>query len=272
MKKKMIILLTAMFCLGTVIYLGVISHGNEKAPVALRTSYSTLEFPGQYADALKHAETVEDGVTTEVFSMIRGDEEIELFRICFGEAGKGTVEGYLNLDSGAIPVSVVVENSDQAEALDEEAVEQYYSMMDALNVVLDSLYRDERFSRKPAAAESETQNQLAYWSFSLPADLVCEESAEDDQYHVSFSYIFKDEKILLYTVYLGGPERGSLIGYYNADAEEKPIYLEISEAVQQDAVPEEAQSSVYAMMDTITHVVDTITSDEYFSAPETETE
>ena len=274
MKKKVFLGLAVLICIGAAIavFFGSQGQEKEKTPVKVQTSYSTLEFPARYADALKYTETVEGDVTVEIFSMIHGSGDVELFRVCFGETGKGTVEGYLNLDSGEIPVSVVIENGDRAESLDGEAVEQYYAMMDALNVVLDSLYRDERFSKKSIAAENKTQNQLAYWSFDLPADIACEETVENDQYHVSFSYIFAGEQILLYTVYLGGPERESLIGYYTADAEAKPIYLEISKSVQQDAMPEEAKNGVYAAMDTINHVVDTIMSNEHFSVPEAENE
>lgn len=267
MNKKWLIICVALLIIGIAagLVFGTLKGDNDNRFVELDTSYITVEFPAQYTDVMKHVETVEDGATVEIFYMILDDKEIELFRIYFGAAHKGTVEGYLHLESGVLPISVVIEDSDQTAAMNEEMAAQYYSMMDALNIVLDSIAKNDQFSKSVISTVTQTQHQLTYWSFDLPADIVCEESTEGSQYRIDFSYYFAGEKILLYTVYLGGYPQGSTIGFFETDGETKPIFLEINESVQQDMLPDDAKDRIYALMDTINHVLETIMSSKQFS-------
>ena len=277
MKKKKTLVLTIVL-LGIVVcavVLAIIMGGTDDAkrdvpPIEIQTSYAALQFPGTYANNLKHTETIENGITIESFSMIAGGMETELFHISFGDTQDGTVVGYMNLDSGVVPVVVSVFNADVDEFENEEIREQYYSMMDGLNTALSSIYEDKRFISDVHESQVENEVQMTYWTFNLPANMVCEESAESGAYKVTFSFNAGDVQHLMYTLYMGDGTRGSPFGNYQIGEEQKVLSIEISEFVQQEDLPEDVKNNVFALMDTINYVMDVITSDEHYSVLEAE--
>lgn len=273
MKKKLIIGLIVVIIL---IVIAIVLYGIRKEPkkdtqnVELQTTYAVLEFPEMYADDLKHTEILEDGTVVEVFSMVVDSEELELFRIYFGASAKGSIEGYYRTDSSVIPISVLVGNSSQAAMLDEETSTQYFAMVDALNVVLSSLYEDDRFSKDEFGTQSEKVTQTKYWSFKLPESMMCEEIAENGEYIIVFSFCYGDEQYTMYSIYIGDGTKGSPFGTYSINGEVKILSMQVSESVQQEDLPESVANNVYAMMDTISDVMNVITSDKHFAEYEIE--
>lgn len=270
--KKYLWTIAVLFSIGIVIVL-VLSFGNEKKGnqlIELQTSYATLEFPEKYSKSLKHLEIIDNDVIVEVFSMVHSGKEIELFRLYFGEIDEGSREGYLHLDTGVVPVSVVVGDIIQTGSMDDELVQKYYSMVDALSVVLSSLYENENFTKDEYRSQREDVKQLTFWTFRLPESILCEENTENGEYKLTFSFMHNDKQYTLYTVYMSDKAYGSPFGVYMKDDGNKILSLQVDEAVQQGNLPEDVKDNIFAMMDTIGPVMDIITSNEHFSEFEAE--
>lgn len=262
------VLLLGMIALGIIVVLVFFENKKETEKTAdvfdIKTTYATLKFPALYADSLKYVEVADNGITTVQFFMIYGDAKAELFRICFGHTQGGTLEGYLHTDSGLIPVSVDVSNAGAETITDEETLTKYYAMMEALNTVLDSLRNDGRFRAKGIESSKNVKTQLKYWTVTLPESVAWEESQENGTYSVVFYGICGGERVDLYTIYVGNANAGSVIGTYQVDSKQQMVSVVIGEDVENEDWPEDVQSEIFVLMDSINTVMEAITGDERF--------
>lgn len=238
----------------------------QQPMVEVQTKYTVLSYPESYKDVLSHQEIVSDAVTMEIFSMEAETGAMELFRIWFGDDTTGSVAGYLNVDGTEIPVSYTICQYNDDEFADEDVRKMYCETMNCINDIMDGIHSDERFSTEKAQSPVENgEINLAYWTFTLPSSMECEEIEENGQYEVSFYGNVAGEKIALYTISVGDTERNTVLGTYVINGEAKTLSLESYEIVPVEGWSDAEWESVYAMMATINDVLPVIMSSENFS-------
>lgn len=237
----------------------------------IKTAYVTMQYPEAFKENLSHREIIEGGVTSEIFSLLYNEQELELFRICFGEGVSGEPAGYLHTDAGVIPVTLVIADY---EALvfteeEEEVKDLYFSMLENASTVMASLYKDVRYSEnKNVNTENKAEVQLTYFAAALPEAVQWEESTQGGIYKAVFSTTVGAEKIMLYTVSIGEPEAGSLLGYYDVDGKNQPVCIATGDLDALQSMEEEDRTAVYLLMDTVNDVVQGIMAEKNFVTPE----
>lgn len=268
MKKKnlWIIVVAMVICMVVMSWLGTGSQESENSAVNLQTKFGILEFPREYAENLKHTEVEETGTVIEIFSMISDEKEYELFRIYFGEVSNGSIVGYIHSESDILPVSVVLDDSRMIEFANEESVTQYYSMMEGLNVVLSSLYENEKFMKDEFEAQKESAMKLTHWNVTLPNTMVVSESIVDGIYEAVFSGEVLGENVALYRISIGEEKEEVPLGYFKLDGVKKAVYVQSYELGEQDTWSEDDYAAAYRMMDTINDVINVIMQSKQFSA------
>ena len=260
-KKKKPILLWLIPAVVLAAVLTVVLLTGQDRTMEIQTPYLAVEFPEKYAEHLKHGEVEENGALVEKFSMMDGREEIELFSICFGDADRGVLEGYLHTQDGAVPVTVLVAGNSEA-ITDDELRNRYIAMMDALNVALDSIRRDERFREDDVQTQPQQQTTLKYWSVALPPEITCRETEEDGVYQAVFETVLDSRMVTLFTVWMGDAGMDAPLGTYD----DRPVHIQTGGEVLDGSLSDEAQEQVFALMDSVNTVLDAITGDERFTA------
>lgn len=253
-----------------ILMLGILGCGNKinEAPAGktIKTTYGALLFPEELYGNLRHMEVVEGRIAMDVFYMVTAEGEKELYRIHYADDQVGTLMGYLTTDKGEISVSYsVCEYQDQDFANDEDR-RLYHSMMDAFSVILNSIYADSRFSEtKTVEPVNNSKAKLRYWNVTLPENVRYSETEENGNYAVEFYGEVSGERISLYQISLGGSETGNVLGWYNVEGVRKPVMIQTYDLTAYELWPEEGQSVIYRMMDSLNTVVQTIVADENFS-------
>lgn len=228
---------------------------------AIETAYGPLWIEEDYADSIRHEEVSDGDTTIEVFYMVLPDGERELFHIIFGNASQGDYIGTLKTDGQAVPVSVTVCTYTKEDFPDQDALNDYYTLMDQVNVVLDSIRASDSF----AASGSQTGTRVAeltYWSVELPETVTWEERTDDQTYYVDFFGTIGEENVRLYTISLGEAAADSFIGLYEIDGKQVPVGVQTYSLESGETY----FSEYAAMMETINDVIQVIMADQHFSA------
>ena len=248
---------------GVAVFLGssVGNKDDQMKNMKIETAYGTMEFPERLKENLKHQEVVEGNSTAEVFSMVNGEAEIEICRIIFGNEEKGELIGYYE----GIPVTLLVHSYENVKFPDEETEQIYFSMMDSINILIDSMKNSEKFQSGGVPNFVNNTAQMKYWKINIPNAMEWEETTEGGIYKVTFYGTFSGVRINLYTICLGDAKAKDVIGTYKADGEQKPLSVEITGMNQIEKVLESDRSMVYALMDTINDVIKQITSSKNYS-------
>ena len=228
----------------------------------------SLKFPAEFSDVLVHEQEVHGGLTTETFSMRKGEKAIPLFRIDFGDETVGDWHGVLNTDKGIVPVvyTVFTCTNEEIEAMDEETREQYFMLMNSFSDVLNTIAADPRFSaEKPLDSGENKEAKMAYWTVTLPGKMSWSEVAEAGEYQAVFYGEVRGEQTALYTVRIGETETGSVLGQFKVGEELKKVSVESFDLSRKTSWTDDDYSVAYHMMDTINDVIQVIMSSEYYS-------
>lgn len=271
MKKKNLWIIVAtlvVVAVAVAVFSGLSTGGEhqKKPAVKLQTKFGKLEFPVEYAENLKHTESEEAGAVVEIFSLVSGEMEYELFRIYFGEASNGSIVGYFCSDSEVVPVSVVIGDSQKLESAAEETATQYYSMMEGLNEVLSSIYENEKFTKDEFGNHKESVVKLTHWQVTLPDTMAVTENTADGVYEAVFYGDVVGEGVALYRISIGEEKEDVPLGYFKLDGVKKAVYVQSYELEERESWSEDDYATAYRMMDTINHVIETIMQSKQFSA------
>ena len=280
-RKKLlsIIIITIFIAIGVGVFFAVRNqigkvYGQTQV-VNLKTTYLTLKYPKEYAKYLTYEE-LQNGTDTEiVFSMTYEEIEAELFRLSITAEMPDEYVGYLTLDNHSMYVSMDAAGlnpnifaelqTDEALQKREEMEALYYSMLDGMSTVVQSLYSDKKFSTAKGISESEKQDKsMAYWKLSLPVAMVVDEMEENGVYCATFFGDIGGKTVKLYTISLGDAEAEACIGWYVVNGENRVLSVKTYDLATQEELSDEQRETAYAMMDTINDVLQTIRQDENF--------
>ena len=228
------------------------------------TLYGTLKIEKEYLEKIRHDEIPMDQVTMEIFYMIQEEEEWELFRLYYGDTTKGNLIGKVLVDGQEIPVSVALNEKSADAYLREEALLDYYVLMEQINVVLDSVRSAENFIPLGAQIDAESPREIAqlkYWNVELPDCISWQESDSEGTYRVDFYGVAGDQNIRLYTISMGDKADGNILCMYEMDGEEIPVHIITYPLKDQISQMTQYLESEYAtQMDSIDVLVQAITS------------
>lgn len=243
------------------------SESTEATEVmTIDTQVCPLTFPLSYSDNMKHAEVIQDNVVMEVFYLVYEETQMELFRIQFDPQETDHDMGVMKTDSGDLYITVSVCDYPEDALENQDVRELYQSMMGCVDTVLTSIQNDSRFSKKENVQIRVYDNDLRYWSISLPENMEWEETAGEENYRVTFYGNIKDIKIKLYEVAIGGSELSSSLGYYKIDGSYKPVSIGSFDLPATDGWSEGEITELFTMMETINAVIQTIASDANYAA------
>ena len=231
----------------------------------IKTHYMDLLIPRVYMEGVKHSEVLQDKVAMEIFTLISGETQIELFRLYFGDEARGTLAGYLDVEGVLVPVTFEVTEYDGVFP-NEQIKEHYFQVMNGFNAVLDCVYGNKAFSEtKNNDLVGSDDANMRYWTVELPENISWEEIVGDTLYRVNFYGVLHNERILLYSIGFGEMDADYSIGTFLVDGEERIINVRISELPVTDEWTDEEISTGYRMLETVNDVIDAIMSSENFS-------
>lgn len=110
----------------------------ETKMMEIPTPYGALQFPEKYRDVLKHHGEQKDGIYTHTFSMLHGDEAVELFTLYFGDISDGTQIGSVLVDGVQLPITVISTSRDSEGLWTEEEIDLFGGMQMVINDVIPS--------------------------------------------------------------------------------------------------------------------------------------
>ena len=261
-KVTLVTLLVAV--LGVTAYYAIgAERGEEKIRTfKIDTAYGKMEFPQKFKENLKHVEVTEGNVTSEVFSMVSGQAEREFCRLVFGDTAQGELIGYYD----QTPVTLVIYNYAGKEFPEVEMEELYFSMMDNVNLLIDTLKNSGNFQLGAAPGMgTNAAAQMKYWQIEVPEALEWEETTEGDTYKVTFYGMVGQARIKLYAICLGDPNAQDVLGMYTANGEKKLLSVEYAPMDQMENLSEDDLVVAYAMFDTINEIMPQIRQDKNFS-------
>ena len=230
--------------------------------IIIDTAVCPLEFPGEFIDYMSHAEVVDDGTVVEFFYMVKEQLQVELFRIVFSTEPSEYDIGLIKAEEGNLYISVSASNLDDLAFDDEQSRDLYHNLMACVDVVLDSIRADARFSKKNEVNINIVDTKLDYWDVALPENMSWEESHENGSYLVTFYGQVNGQKYKLYAAAMGETRLASVLGSYQS----KPVSVESYDLPDTDGWDEAAVTELYTMMSTINDLIQTIMSDEAFHA------
>lgn len=232
---------------------------------AIEMTYLSVMLPETIAENLAIESVVDGDAVVEVFSLKMDPDPIELFRIFYGKAEYGNRIGVLNIDGEATPVSVSTSNYDSSFFANEDSGNQYYAMMESLNIIIGAIQADPRFSSDEGNSVDKVDTQVAQWNFYLPEMVQWEEIRNEGSLMLTFFAEIKGERVDLYVLAIGGEPRQSVLGQYKIDGEIKSISIGSCPGPDMEEWAENEIMNYYQMMDSINDVIQTIQGDENFS-------
>ena len=279
-KKFWIIILAALVVIAAIVII-CSNLGGEKAMFrpdkseveTIQSNYVEWSIPSECMNYLKYENETTNYNVADMFSMQVGSAEIPIFRFDFGDENAGEWLGLLTIGEEKIPVVYTVFMvSDEELAAIEGADEVYYMLMDAFNEMVKELSANKNFSaEKPIRVSGNEQEvELTYWAVTLPTEMSCHETYENDTYQVVFYCYIREEKIALYQVNIGDIIADSPLGQYRIDDKDKIVSITCYDIFNRTDWNEDDYALAYHFMDTINDVVDKITSSEYFSELESD--
>ena len=241
----------------------------EDLYLTIESRYLPLLISAEYADLIHHREVTEGDVAVEIFYMLTGEVEKELFCVYFGNGEIGDIIGTLQTETGEIPVTAAGRVYSPEDFATEEQLQLYYSMMGELNTVIQSISENSCFK---ASDEFETpvinkaEIQMVHWKVVLPENMEVEETKSGNVYQADFYGLIGGEKFKMYTIYLGEARTDTVLGGYIINGEVRLLCVESFELVMEDGWSEEERTSAYAMLDSINDVIQVIVSSENYVA------
>lgn len=243
----------------------------ESSYLLIETPHISLRLPKEGSEHILHEHETNGSLTTEVFYMIAGEEQIPLYRVDFGSEETGDWLGMLQTEKGNVPVTytVFMVTDEELAALGENTAETYMSLMNGFNVLLDGILSDSRFTtEKPLDVGEDKAAALTHWNITLPGNMVWTESNVDGVYEAMFYGMILGERTPLYHVRIGGETLQTELGRYIMEGADHAVSVESFDLPQNPSWTEEDYSAAYRMMDTINDVIQAITSSESFYIPE----
>ena len=236
-----------------------------EAEKVIQTQYMQLCVPEAKMEGVTHREVVQDTIAMEIFTLVSGETELELFRLYFGDGTMGTIVGYVTVEEEEIPVSYTISEYGD-DFPDEESKALYYQAMDLFSVVIDALYESENFSQtKHTEPVKDGVAAMKYWSVDLPENIIWEELVQEKLYCLNFYGTLHGERTALYSVGIGEMEADYTVGTFLVDGEERIVNVRIFDLPVTDQWNEEEISAGYRMLETVNDVIDAIMSSENFS-------
>lgn len=250
---------------------GLVGGGTDGKTSYLKidTPYIKLDLPSELSEIITNDESVFGNVYTRAFHMNYGGTELPLWRVDFGDVNAGDWVGILKTDQGEIPVTMTVfaAGDEELAALGEEASRLYGECMQAYSVMLDGITSDPRFtSERTLAVGEDTDMKLTYWNVTLPDTMEVQEKNEGGNYEAVFSGEVAGEMVLMYRVCIGGEQAEALLGYYEINGTKQAVSVESFQLAMRESWSEDDYAAACRMMDTINHVIETITQSKQFSA------
>lgn len=228
-------------------------------------SYLPVQLTGEYVQHLEHQNLTEGGRTVDVFTMVKDEVQLELFRFYFNDRWTGNYLGALTVDGVEIPVTLSVPEYTEDMFVNDGSRAIYYELMENLNSVIMAIQNDDRFSSEEKVAVETEEKQISYWNFSLPADMEPEESTEDGKYQITFYGTVNGMRYKLYSVAVGGVPLRSVLGTYMVNGVPEVVSVESEELPLTDGWPEGSVLELYKMMESINDVIQTIMKSEGFT-------
>ena len=279
-RRSLICLVLALVCVVSLAACGK-SGGKKIKTFGIETAYGTLEYPKEHKEDLRHVEVTEGDVTMEVFYMVMGEKEWELFRIYFNDPESGNLLGYLVISEKEIPVTVATCEYAEDTFPDEEGWAKYSSMMGGMNSIISSIMADKRFQEyipstsEQESREPETQPQqpekklvdvaLKYWTVKLPEGITVQEKDNAEGYEAVFRGKIGSDELVLYTVRIGEEPLESVIGNYTLNEKNLPFSVEIGAEIQTAGYQDAELETLYEMMDSINMVIGAVTADANYT-------
>lgn len=238
----------------------------DKVMAVLETHYCTLQYPEEFVGTLLHKEVVEGSEAIEIFSMMNGEAELELFRLYFGSARIGEQIGFLKTQWGETSVSYTVCEYEDSEFTDENTKSQYYQLMDVLNDLLKSVQNGSTFSISGTVPDLGRRDaKLKYWTISVLENMYWEETVSENAYQVSFKGNIDSRQIEIYSISIGAVAYENVLGSWELNGSCLPVSVRTFENVVDASWTEEEINTYYNMLDTLNEAIQVIISCENFA-------
>jgi len=235
----------------------------------IQSKYVDWAIPSECMAFLKYETEANGNVTSDLFYLQAGSEEVPIFRFDFGDENAGDWLGLLTIDDAKIPVvyTVFVPSDEELSAIDETAIESYYILMDVFNELVQDLNKNPAFtSERLSEVGEDRQMEMTYWDVTLPDKVTVQEKNEGGNYEAIFSGEVVGEMVFLYRVSIGEGQSGVFQGYFEVDGVKKPVFVESYELVERVSWDENDYATAYRMMDTVNDVLQQIRTSKYYSA------
>lgn len=237
----------------------LIEHQTASHGVSVETEYVTMWYPKEYEGKLTSKEVVQDGVSVVIFNAMVGEEDRELFRIYFNDESMGALSGYIIRGTEEIPVSYYVDEYEEDIFITEAMKADYYSLLDAFEAVMNSIYQSPQFSAdKREISVADRTESLKYWKVTIPENVYWEEFESEVVYRVDFYGMVDDVRVDLYSVGFGEMEEDYSIGSYLVDGVEREIQVRIYDIPDEDEMEESEANTFYRMFESVNAVVEAI--------------
>lgn len=233
--------------------------------VLIETSVCQILFPEDAYDVLVYDEHSQAGEVMGIFYAANGESKQEVFRLIFSPIEQQNAVGFLKIPNGDLFVSISVCDYRDEDFSDDNAKENYYTIVSAINTVLESIYADERFCKIDEYNAQNFAAEFAYWSVELPENVVWEEEFLDENYMVTFYGDIGDKRVKLYSVSIGNKLLGSQIGFYSVDEQWNPVTVESYPFSLDKGWTDSQIAELQTLMSTINDVLQAITSSEFYS-------
>lgn len=126
----------------------VTAPGTSLPTVAVETPYCVLKYPEQWKDRMAVEESTTDGVLAVMFFAKISEEQFPLYTVYFGESANGEFYGTLPGDGGTVPVYIECHKLADRDDLSESERALFYSMMEGVNEVAQSIAAASGFTKK----------------------------------------------------------------------------------------------------------------------------
>lgn len=246
---------------------GVKFQSNNEPYDVIKSTYVEWSIPSGCMEYLRYETEANDAVTSDMFYMVLGGQEIPIFRFDFGDESAGDWLGLLTVGEEKIPVVYTVFMvSDEELAATENGAETYYMLMDLFNNMLNNLTAGSNFkTERPLQVGEDTNMNLTYWTVTLPNMMKVSENTADGNYEAVFSAEVVGEMVPLYRVCIGELQAESFLGYFEIGGVKQPVSVEAFELAERGDWSEDDYAAAYRMMDTINDVLQAIRQDKNFS-------
>ena len=241
----------------------LIGNQTAYADILVETKYAPLTYPKEYEGKLTTKEVVQNGVSVVIFNAIVAEENRELFRIYFNDESMGALFGYITHGSDEIPVSYDVAEYEDDIFKTEDMKKDYYSLMDAFQAVIDSIYANPQFrtERREIPVEDRVAS-MKYWEVTIPDNVYWEEFESEVVYRVDFYGFAEDDRVELYSVGFGIMDSDYSIGSFSVNGETHEILVRIHDIPEEYLVDESDRNKIYRMLESVNSVVDAIMAEE----------